>query len=161
MTTMLIYPPVDVARYHGCYPTHAPWCSNDGCGHTRHLCPRRVTEICPWWNTPWHRHTHSIAWASWSWCWYYPHCTSTRHEWGDMTWWRCWALRLPMSDIYIGPVRGAWCCDGNCTVELETNLRKVSQSWRRRTLLEPLRHYFNQPACPLWSLNQKFNFKST
>ena len=50
--------------------------------------------------------THSIAWASWSWCWYYPHCTSTRHEWGDMTWWRCWALRLPMSDIYIGPV---WC----------------------------------------------------
>ena len=50
--------------------------------------------------------THSIAWASWSWCWYYPHCTSTRHEWGDMTWWRRWALRLPMSDIYIGPV---WC----------------------------------------------------
>ena len=47
---------------------------------------------------------------------------------------------------------GAWCCDGDCIVELETNIRKVSQSWRRRPLLEPLRHYFNHPGCLLWCL---------
>ena len=163
MTTLLIYPPVDVARYiPGCYPTHAPWCSNDGCGHTRHLCRRRVTEICPWWNTPWHTHTF--------------HCLgvmklvlilSSLHQ--HQTWVRGHDVVAllgitPPNEWYLH-WPGAWCLvlwrelysgAGN----EHSRKFEVSQSCRR-PLLKPLRNYFNLLACPLWSLHQQPIFKST
>ena len=145
----------------GCYPTHAPWCSNDGCGHTRHLWPRRVTEICPWWNTPWHTHTHSLAVMK------LVSILSSLHL--HQAWVRGhdvvatvgmtppneWYLHWP--GVVLGVVTGTVCI---LYTRAGNDHSQSFTSWRR-PLLKPLRNYFNLPTCLLWSLHRQHNFKST